>query len=269
MTRILVTGGTGSLGSAVVAALKTTDNRVRVLSRKPAPASLESGLEWAQGDIASGEGLAEALSEVDSVVNCTGDARNVYETDVLGVRRLAERAKQAGVRHFFHISIAGIDHIDLDYYRHKLSAEAAVMSSGVPYSILRITQFHSLLDFMLSRMPATPEGYELPVAGDAVFQVIDTRDAAAYLRPLVMAEPAGKLPPVGGPAILRVDEMARIFLAVRGIASPVFTNPTQGFFPAAAVEGFRQGLNTVPGNRYGRITWADYVRERYSPDTIS
>lgn len=263
MVRILVSGGTGSLGSAVVSVLKDTENRVRVLSRKSAVSNADSSIEWAQGDIATSAGLVEALADVDIVVNCTGNAQDVYETDVLGVKRLAEMAKATGIRHFFHISIVGIEHIDLNYYRHKISAETAIIESGVPYSIQRVTQFHTLLDFILSKMQSTPQGYELPLAHDALFQLIDTSDVAQYILPLLLDEPAGKLPDVGGAKILRVEEIARIYLGEQGIPDPTFINAANSFFPPAAVEGFRQGRNTAPYNRYGTITWADYVRRKF------
>lgn len=264
MTRILVAGGTGALGRAVVAKLKPTDHRVRILSRKAAPADLESALEWAQGDVVRGNGLAAALDGVDILINCVGDAPNAYETDLLGVKRLAEMAGQAGVEHFFHVSIAGIDRMNFGFYRHKLDAEAAVAASGIPYSIQRITQFHTLLDFALSKIKPVPGGYALPFAGDARFQVIDTRDAADYLLPLALRVPVGRLPDVGGPDILRVDEMAHLYLQAQGVTDPVFVDPPQGIlFSAEAVEAYRQGLNLVPDNRYGRIRWADYVREKF------
>jgi uncharacterized protein YbjT (DUF2867 family) len=263
VVRILVSGGTGSLGSAVVSVLKDTENRVRILSRKPRASDKDSIIEWKQGDVATGAGLVEALADVDIVVNCTGNAQNVYETDVIGVKRLAEMAKAVGVRHFFHISIIGIEHIDLNYYRHKISAENAVMESGIAYSIQRVAQFHTLLDFILSRMQLTPQGYELPLAPDAQFQVIDTYDVAQYILPLLLGEPAGKLPDVGGPAILRFEELARIYLKEQGITSPTFIEAQKSFFPPATVEGFRQGFNTAPINRYGTITWADYVRRKF------
>jgi uncharacterized protein YbjT (DUF2867 family) len=262
VVKILVSGGTGSLGSAVVAVLKNTENRVRILSRRPMAADMDSSVEWAQGDIATGTGLFEALANVDIVVNCTGNAQDVYETDVLGVKRLAEMSKAAEVKHFFHISIVGIEHIDLNYYRHKISAEHAVIESGVPYSIQRVTQFHTLLDFILSKMQVTPQGYELPLAPDAQFQVIDTYDVAQYIIPLLLAEPSGKLPDVGGLEILSVEELARIYLHEQGITTPTFIEAAKSFFPPAAVEGFRQGFNTAPYNRYGTITWADYIRNK-------
>ena len=259
MARILVAGGTGALGRDVVAKLRTTEHRIRILSRKTAP--VDSSIEWARGDIITGDGLAKALADVNIVVNCTGDAQNAYVTDVLGVKRLAEMAKQARVQHFFHISIVGIDRIDVEFYHHKVSAEAVVLDSEIPYSILRVTQFHTLLDTALSKIEAVPEGYALPVAHDAQFQVIDTRDVAEYMLPL-LDDPAGRLPDLGGPEILRVDEMARLYLAARGIENPTFVDSPNKFFSVVSDEAFRQEINTVPDNRYGKITWADYVREK-------
>lgn len=262
MPRMLVTGGTGALGSAIVNRLKSTGQPIRLLSRQPAPYGWDTAVEWVQGDIVTGAGLADALAEVDVVINCVGDATNVYATDVAGVKHLAEMAQQAAVRHFFHVSIVGINHISFPYYQHKVEAETAIINSGVPYSIQRVTQFHSLLAWMMTKLQATAEGYVLPMDGDALFQVIDTRDVAEYILPLLLAEPAGYLPDVGGQEILWVEKLARIYLEARGITDPVLLNPAQGLiFTPAAIEAFREGVNTAPDNRYGQILWADYVRE--------
>lgn len=263
MSRILVAGGTGALGSAVVEALKKTDHRIRIMSRRPAPADLDPSIEWAQADVTREDGLRSALAGVERVVNCVGYAPDIYETDVVGVQRLAETARVAGVRHFFHISIVGIDQIDFDYYRYKLSAEARVIQSGVPYSIQRVTQFHSLLERLMSQMQRRDGSYVLPTDRAARFQLIDTRDVAAYILPLVEAAPAEYLPDVGGPEILNVEQIARVFLRAQGEPDPTLLDPASGFFSPAAVEAFRAGLNTAPDNPYGQITWADYVRERY------
>lgn len=263
MTRILVTGGTGALGQDVVAKLRSTQHRIRLLSRKPPPAIHDPTVEWMQGDVVNGSNLASVLSEVDIVVNCVGDAQNAYETDVLGVKRLAVTAQQTGVRHFFHISIVGIERMDVQFYRYKLEAEKAVAASRVPYSIQRVTQFHSLLDHIMSQVKILPKAVELSVAQDACFQLIDTRDVAQYILPLLLAEPAGHLPDVGGPEILRMDEIAKVFLHAHGIIDPILVDAPEGFFSPNAVEAFRQGIHTVPDRRYGQVTWADYVREKY------
>lgn len=263
MSRILVAGGTGSLGSAVVSKLQSTDHTVRILSQRPRPDALNPTLEWAQGDVLSGEGLPQALAGVDVIVNCLGNPRNAFETDVLGVKRLAEIAHTAHISHFFHISIVGIEQIDLAFYGYKIEAENAVIKSGVPYSIQRLTQFHTLLDFMMSTMQVEDSRYTLPIAGDAQFQLIDTRDAADYILPL-LTQPAERLPDVGGMDIQTVNELARIYLNAQGITDFELVDPEKGFFPSPAVKGFIQGFNTVPDNRFGHITWADYVRERHT-----
>jgi uncharacterized protein YbjT (DUF2867 family) len=263
MARILVAGGTGAVGTAVVRTLQSTDHIVRVLSRRPAPPTRDRRTEWAQGDTSSGAGLAEALADVDVLVNCTGDARNAYDIDVLGVKRLADAAQQAKIGHFFHISIVGIDRLTFEYFRHKVSAEAAVRESGVPYSIQRVTQFHTLLDGIMQAATLTPDGCLLPVDRAALFQLIDTSDVADYILPLVLAAPAGMLKDVGGPHVLRVDEIAETYLRLRGLVHARLFDPPSDMFPPAAVEELRQGLATVPGHRYGRITWADYVTRQY------
>lgn len=263
MVRILVAGGTGKLGRAVVNELQMRDIRVRVMSRRSAPAGLDARVEWAQADVMTGKGLEAALVGVDTIVNVIGDPQNLQATDVLGVKRLAEAAQQAQIRHFFHISIPGLEQVDYYYYRHKLDAEQAVLASGVPYSIQRVTQFHDLLLYLLSHLKQMPAGWMLPVASDALFQVIDTRDVARYIIPL-LAEPAGRLPDVGGPEILRVDQLARLYLTAQGVSAPSFIEPETDYFPDTALAAFRQGFHTVPDNCYGQITWADYVREKFA-----
>jgi uncharacterized protein YbjT (DUF2867 family) len=259
MARILVAGGTGALGSAVVEQLKLTDHTVRVLSRKPAPPNAD--VEWAQGDVVTGEGIDAALNGIDIVANFTGDPQNVYAADVEGVGKLAERANAAGVQHFFHVSIVGIDHLDAAYYQNKVKAEAAIIASGVPYSIQRLTQFHTLMDYWMSQAQHSAEGYTLRVERDVPFQPLDTRDAAAYLLPLLNA-PAGRLPDAGGPEVLHMEKIARIYLAARGIHDPMLRDPEKSVFPPATIAAMRRGVHIVPERSAGQITWAAYVREK-------
>jgi uncharacterized protein YbjT (DUF2867 family) len=234
------------------------------MSRRPVPRTLGEAVEWVQGDSSTGEGIRDAMRGVDVVVNCTGNARDALRTDVLGVRHLAEAARAARVRHFFHVSIVGADRIVFDFYEHKIRGEDAVRASGTPFSIQRVTQFHALLDRLLQPTEARPDACLLPLPGDAQFQPIDTRDVADYLLPLLLGEPAGMLPDVGGPEVLRFDEIARAYWRARGIECPEPRDASAGGrFPPSALDGFRRGLNTVPDRRHGTISWAAYVAERY------
>src|SRR5690349_16967976 len=123
--RILVTGGTGSLGSVIVAQLIKTPHTPRILSRSVQPAA--PGIEQAQGEIATGAGLADAFNGVDAVIHAASSGRDTYEADVVGTRNLLDQAKQQGVKHFVFVSIIGIDRIPLAYYQYKLAAELAIV----------------------------------------------------------------------------------------------------------------------------------------------
>ena len=261
MTTILVTGGTGTLGRAVVAALAGSEHIARIMSRQPAPPDHDGRVQWAQADLTTGAGLAEAVRGVDVIVNCASSpAQQTYETDIAGTQRLLEAAKAADVSNVLHISIVGIDRIDRPYYRTKLEAERVIAESGAPYSILRITQFHSYVDNLLKPLSARPETALLvPVA--AIFQPIDVDDAARYLLQYATPEAHGMIEDVGEPQALDLGTLARTWLDARGDHRPIVdsglaTNHTT-LTPEQA-EGFSHGYNTT-ANKVDGVTWAAWV----------
>lgn len=142
MSRVLVTGGTGTLGRAVVPALRAAGSEVVVLSRSPGEAA--DGVRRMVGDLRSGAGLREALAGVDSVVHLASDARHTRQVDVDGTARLSGAAAAAGCSHLVLISIVGCDRVPFGYYRAKVVAEETAMHGPVPASVLRATQFHDL-----------------------------------------------------------------------------------------------------------------------------
>src|SRR5690554_5733783 len=150
MSRVLVTGGTGILGTELRPRLDAAGYAVRIMSRRAPQPGEDAGVEWAQADINTGDGLPAAVRDVDTIIHAAsagfGDS---YRADVQGTRRLLEAAREAGVGHFIYISIVGIDRIDYEYYRHKLEAEKLIEQSGMPFSILRAPQFHALVDAIL------------------------------------------------------------------------------------------------------------------------
>lgn len=265
MARILVTGGTGQLGSAVVAQVREAGHIARVMSRRPAPEQRATDMEWAQADLVTGKGLAAALADVEVVVHCASDpAGDTYESDVLGTRRLLQEARQSGLEHFLYISIVGIDRVPYAYYQYKLATELAVVESGVPYSILRATQFHEFVDFLLQPLLTVGEG-ALRVPAGVHFQSIATADVAAFLLPYLTKEPHGRLPELGGPAIMTLEEMARVWLEAQGWQRTIVTTDGAGDL-SLPLASFRQGFNTVPDNAYGRVTWATFVQKRVAVD---
>jgi uncharacterized protein YbjT (DUF2867 family) len=254
MTRVLVTGGTGVLGREVVSRLSEKGYTVRIMSR-----SLRRGttnVEWAQAQMLTGEGLSEALQGVDVVVHAATDSR-LGKTDVEMTRRLLEKAKAAGVGYFLYISVVGIDEGLFSYHRIKLACEAMARDSGIPYAVLRFTQFYEFIDLLLHMFTRLPIGF-MPM--DWKSQPIDAGEAAAQVVRVVGERPLGLLPGVAGPEVLTFKEMLREWEQARGSHKPVLHLPIPGKFSAAA----RKGLLTAPNARVGKFTWAQWCRRRYS-----
>ncbi len=259
MTRVLITGGTGVLGSDLVPRFAGAGYTVRIMSRRSRSADRDQAGEWAQAQLATGEGLAEAVSGADVIVHAASSPfRRTEAVDVSGTARLLEQAREAGVSHFFYISIVGIDRIPLGYYKRKLAAEASIEQGGVPSSILRATQFHTLIDMQLRALLRFPIGL---APSDFRFQPIDPGEVADRVLEYVEVGPSGRLPDLGGPEVSILGDLARTWSQIRGLRRRVIRLPLPGKIAA----GFRQGFNTTPEGKYGQVTWADWVAPQVRP----
>lgn len=97
-SKILVTGGTGSLGSLVVDRLQTKGCDVQILSRSERPGTV-------QGDLLTGDGLEQAVKGIDVIIHCASSPTHPRQVDVEGTKHLIQAAEQAGVSHIVFISI--------------------------------------------------------------------------------------------------------------------------------------------------------------------
>lgn len=258
---ILLTGGTGGLGREVARAAERAGHTVRIASRRAAPGDAPAGRQWARMDVRTGEGIAEALSGADVVIHAASDPRRHAGVDVQGTHLLAEAARAAGTGHLVYVSIVGIDRIPFAYYRSKLRAEGIVAASGVPYSLVRATQFHSLVDALLGGLARVPLIH--PVPTDFRFQSVDTAEVAARLVRAAEGGPGGRLPDFGGPEVLTLGEMARAWKAARGVRKRMVHLPLPGPLPAA----FREGRNTLTEGDRGRLRWEDWLRSPRASST--
>lgn len=262
LVRILITGATGNLGSAIIRELQDAGHTLRIMSRRPAPVNITS--EWIRSDLVTQDGLEAAVQAVDVLVHCASAATQltkIYPVDVLGTKALLNHARQAGVKHVIYPSIVGMDKIDFIYFRHKLAAEKIVTESGIPYSIVRIAQFHDFVDLILdSFLKVTRWLPFYPMQTRLQFQTIDVRDVALYLHPYILGQAVGRIPDLVGPQLLGSEDMIRLWLETRGINKPLVHIP----LPFGPFKGFARGDNTLPEEGFGTITWADYVREKYT-----
>ena len=259
MTKVLVTGGAGRLGNKVVKELTETGYSVRIMGRKRQPTNLLSATEWAQADLETGQGITDAVAGIDVIVHAASSPfKHTQQIDVDGTRLLLEQARVAGVAHVIYISIVGIDRIPYHYYRAKLAAEELVKNSGIPWSLLRATQFHYLVDLFFQATTKVPLVTLLPT--DLQCQSIAESEVASRLCEIVVAGPSGRLADLGGPEVLTTGEMARTWLMLREMHRCVL--PLH--LPGKVAQGFRRGYNTCPDQPVrGHITWTEWVQSKY------
>lgn len=255
MTRpILVTGGTGTLGRAVVERLLAAGREVRVLSRRPRPTAEAVPYTWMTRDLRTGEGVDVAVAATDGIIHCASGPRG----DVEAARRLIEAARCAGNPHLIYISIVGVDRVPLGYYRVKLDVERLIEGSGLPWTMLRATQFHDLIlrgCTMLAKLPV------MLVPSDTSFQPIDVREVADRLVELSTVAPAGRVPDMGGPEIRSARNLARSYLQASGRRRPVL--PVR--IPGGVFSAYRAGGHLAPDRAVGGFTFEEFLAERVIP----
>jgi len=247
---VLVTGGTGVLGSRVASRLVGRGHDVRVLSRREAPEVVD-GAVAVQGDVRTGDGLADAVAGADVVVHSASNPRwRPRATEVDGTRNLLDAA--GGARpHLIYVSIVGVDRIPFSYYRAKLAAEEIVAAGPLPWTIQRATQFHYLpFEFLVAGRGVVPRG--------ARSQLIDSSEVADRLADQAEGEPAGRAPDMGGPEVLSVKDIVRIHHEVTGRRLRVLEVRPVG----KSMRGFAEGHNLCPDHAVGTITFEEYLRWR-------
>ena len=263
--RVLVTGGTGHLGRAVVQLLRQDGHNVRVLTRKPSTAA---GVERVRGDLATGEGVAQAVAGAQLLIHAATNSpaarrgrfraadfvRSPSDVDLDGTQALLSAAEQASVEHFIHVSIVGLEHMArLPYSRVKLEAEELVRASAVPWSIVRATGFYWLMERMLSELVKRPL---LMLPSQVRMQSVDSDDFARYIVACVSDGKRVERPDFVGPEVLSMCEMAEQYMAARDVHRRIWNAPMPRRVQAALTEG-----NTSNSDLHGATTWAAWLAQ--------
>jgi uncharacterized protein YbjT (DUF2867 family) len=256
--KVLVTGGTGTLGRLVVPRLQDAGNDVRVLSRHSHDSP--EGIEFVTGDLAIGEGIDAAVEGTEIIVHLAGDKKGDEEK----AQNLVGAASRNGTQHLVYISVIGADRIPVTsridramfgYFASKLAAERIVADSGLPWTTLRATQFHESMLLLVQQMANLPV---IPVPARWRFQPIDAGEVADRLAELAAATPSGLVLDIAGPREYEMTELVRTYLHARGrhrLILPVWT-------PGKAARVFRSGANLAPDRAVGRRTWEDFLASR-------
>jgi uncharacterized protein YbjT (DUF2867 family) len=208
--KIVVIGGTGLIGSKLVAVLRQRGQEVMA-------ASPDLGV-----NTLTGEGLKEALAGAQVVVDVANspsfEDAAVMKFFQTSSRNLLAAEADAGVRHHVALSVVGSDRLpNSGYLRAKVAQENLIKESGRPYTILRSTQF---FEFMGRIADSGTDGNIVRVPA-ALVQPILSDDVVAVLAEIVLGDPANATIEVAGPEKLRMDEAVRRALAVKNDARKV------------------------------------------------
>jgi uncharacterized protein YbjT (DUF2867 family) len=245
---VLVTGGTGRLGSRLLQPLQDAGHRVRAMSRRG------TGPGGIRGDLATGFDLGTALAGAEIVVHAASDPRgDPWQVDVAGTRRLVESVDRDRLRHLVYVSIVGVDRIPYGYYRAKWAAEQVLLASGLPVTLLRVTQFHDFVDVLLD---GARRGPVLPVPMGWRVQPVDVGEVAGHVAEVCDRTPSGSVIEYGGPEELSAADLARSWAAVRAPGAHVVATPVPGRLSSA----FRDGAAVPARGARGRRTYAEHLR---------
>jgi len=200
--KIVIIGGTGLIGIKLV-------NNLRERGQEVVAASPSSGV-----NTFTGEGLAEALTGAQVVVDVANapswEEKAVLEFFETAGRNLLAAEAAAGVRHHVALSIVGADRLSASgYLRAKVAQENLIKASGIPFTIVRSTQF---FEFVKGIVQSATEGETVRLS-PALMQPIAANDVAAALTGFALAEPLNGTIEIAGPEPIRMDEFARRFLS--------------------------------------------------------
>lgn len=246
--KVVVIGGTGLIGSQVVANL-------RQLGHEVVAASPSSGV-----NAVTGEGLTNALANAHVVVDVSNSPSfadgPVLEFFDRSTRNLLAAEKAAGVRHHVALSVVGTElMLAGGYFRAKLAQENLIKAGGIPYTIVRATQFFEFVKSIAA--VATIDGtVRVPAAQ---MQPIAANDVAAAVATAANAGPVNGTIEVAGPEPIRMDALIRTFFAATHDARPVVTDPNARYFGNIPVND--QSL--VPSGsspRLGNVRFGDWLK---------
>jgi NADH dehydrogenase len=244
---ILVTGGTGFVGSHLLRRMRRDGIPVRALVRAPqkAQALKDIGVELAQGDIADTASLEKAAEGAERVIHLVGIIQEApgatfTSVHVEGTRNLLEAAKKAGVRHFFYQSALGTrPGARSEYHKTKWQAEELVRASAIPFTILRPSliygkgdQFTVRLADMIKLSPVLP----IIGSGTSRVQPIYIDDVVSCIIKSVTSDAfLNEIYEVGGPEQLTYEEVTRAIAEAMGVRRPAVHVPLFFMKPVARV----------------------------------
>jgi uncharacterized protein YbjT (DUF2867 family) len=244
--KIVVIGGTGLIGTKVVAILRQAGHDVLAASPKGGVNTI------------TGEGLNNALAGAQVVVDLS-NSPSFEDKAVLAFfetagRNLAAAESAAGVEHHVALSIVGTDRtLDNGYFRAKVAQEKLIKASGIPYTIVRSTQF---MEFLRGIADEATKGNTVSLS-PGLFQPIASDDVARFVAEAALAAPHNAIVEIAGPERAPFDESVARYLKAVGDPRQVVRDPEARYFGGRVGE---HSLVPLGEARQGGITLDDWLR---------
>ena len=243
--KIVVIGGTGLIGSKTVTILRQGGHEV-------VPASPNTGV-----NTITGEGLKEAMAGTQVVIDLANspsfEDKAVLEFFETSGRNVLAAEAAAGVRHHVALSIVAVDRTDNGYFRAKVAQEKLIKASGVPYTIVRATQF---LEFLRGIADSSADGNTVRLP-PILFQPIAADDVAANVADVALAVPRNGIVEIAGPERAPFNEIVARYLKAVGDSRQVVSDPAAGYWGGRVEE---HSLVPLGEARLGRIGLDEWLR---------
>lgn len=248
--RVAVVGGTGLVGTNVVETLRRQGVEVRVVTRSTG------------ADTMTGEGLDDALTGIDAVVDTTNVRAQTAEENErffrTTTRNLIAAEERAGVKHHVMLSIVAVEAVpDLPHYVGKAAQEDEAHRGSVPLTIARVTQFH---EFGGQVATWSTKG-DTAIVAPLLLRPVAARDVGGYLAELATGDPQGRAQDLCGPRNEDLFDMAKRTIAARGVRTTVIP----GFDGLYGTEMAGEVMLPGPDARVAPTTFDEWLLEQAQP----
>jgi uncharacterized protein YbjT (DUF2867 family) len=248
--KIAVIGGSGLIGTKLVTLLRGKGHEV-------VPASPNTGV-----NTLTGEGLAEVLMDAQVVVDVANspsfEDAAAMEFFTTGGRNLLAAEAAAGVGHHLALSVVGTERLlESGYFRAKMAQENLIKAAGIPYTILRSTQF---FEFVGAIVESGAEGNAIHLS-PALIQPIASDDVAAALAEFTLGRPLNATVEVAGPESCPLDNIARKYLAASSDQREVIADVNARYFGVSLND---RSLTPGDSPRLGAIRFAEWLNRATS-----
>jgi uncharacterized protein YbjT (DUF2867 family) len=246
--KIVVIGGTGLIGSKLVAILDAREHEA-------VPAAPNTGV-----NTLTGQGLAEVLEGAQVVVDVSNSPSfaddQVLEFFRTSTTNLLDYSAKAGVGHYVALSVVGTDRLsESGYFRAKIVQEKLIRESGRAYSIVHATQFFEFVK-AIADFSMVDGKVHLP---SALIQPMAAEDVAGGVGRVAMGEPLNGIGEIGGPEQFRLDDLVRRGLAAKGDPREVVTDEQAPYY---GVQLSERTLVPGPDARLGEITFETWLAQQ-------